>query len=514
MQSASVVVGGEPSLSYHQFGFGASEATLLIFTPKIIPDQVLRPYQYNFNNKVISDVLETREQRMAMPGAVPATQDMRTAILPKSMGMLLDTQQFNSQYSFVLIIDTIASNRPGIAAIPGPNRRQIITGFFTAMEPPFTMGGFGMTPVYNMNAVMVFTHSTQMMMQDRITSYGGATKILSVNQDVDTIPQTLAQLTPEDPYILTPENLRDSMKFVSQSQTISTPGKSSIAAQGGRSAVVASTVKQPKYQLDDIVQTIDDSINLAAGEGVPRSAHGMCAMEDPGQNFLNAFDMNAASSYTMMPAMGLDTTCPMSLGELCQRYPNIKAVPYQIPATSQWEVRAQTMATRSTIMSSMIVASLNTICVQCNICDIVFRYNSWLGENQKGKWHVNTMHTVLPAEANNQAACLNAFRHMMETSLFPTLYALNGHFDMQVTFSLSGDNLVDFRYLDDIPETGYYETCNRLGGMISPIVGGLQDLQDNAVELNGLLNAVSMEAFGTSAVNTPTLDQPIYNTPF
>ena len=65
-----------------QFSLGGGKrATLYVFTPSLIPQQILRSYKYDFNGNLVDDIIRGREimQRHKNCGVAPNGLGMNTA---------------------------------------------------------------------------------------------------------------------------------------------------------------------------------------------------------------------------------------------------------------------------------------------------------------------------------------------------------------------------------------------------------------------------------------------------
>ena len=500
MLNVESVVSNQSPINFSDFSFGQYQAVFLVFSPKIIPTQVLRPYQYNFNNAVVDDIIATTMQRGGNNFS-PVTGAMYEAIIPTPNGIPLNLSQYSEYWSGVLMIDTQQVSRPSLNAMPGPARRQICVGFFPGEPPinPVTM--YSSKPTSNPNAIFVITHSTMIMVGGRLNPILGNKPITTVTQDVDTVPQMLAQLTPVEPYLMTLDNLRTCATSIGNGEDVVLDGPAAVAANEKGATIIESRAKSPKQQLNDIMSCMSEAVSyIGAADDAPRSMMNARSLEDPSTNFVSTFDASVSSNnaYTRIASSGVDPSRPITVGELDLMYPGMLMTPYKIPQTSQWDVRDQMYTTRSTVMSSMVSATVGTAATNNNLTEIGFRYMSHGPGGARRLWEILKADTIIPATQETILNCVKMFQFELSNSLFPALLQLNGPFNLIVMYNQTGDCLVDLQFLDDASEgPGFIETCNRMGGLYNPLVGDQNLVINNAIQLNTLVNTAGMQLTNT-----------------
>lgn len=504
----------------NQVDLGKSQAKLYLFTPKIIPTQVLRPFKYNFSDELINDLndYESMARAVAPAGGGLTKSSINMAILPDTVGMPLDMNTFSNQWSFVLIID---DHGPFVGikhAVQTPATRIITTGYIVD-EPIHRPTMTSSNPSLNPNAILVFTH-TSILHQHNKMGQSGFGSLHSLSHNADLVSEINAQVANQDVYVMTPHDLRTAThmsmgEFGGKEFTGAYGGLSlSNSKQGEPCRKIQGSLNSPKHHLADIMHGADAALAATKGEYINSTVvDSVTADED--ETFRTKFQQCVTGSNSLLPRHGLNTDMPASLGELKALYPSLSVQPFEIPNQSTWGVTPQTMMAKKTVMSSLVSAALSSLIPGSGLANISFRYSSWVKTDQfssmnPGVWEVQGFGTLMESTAQNQMKALNVFKQVVETQLFPILLAFGGEFDLMAFVNITGETLIDLNYLDETSEMlgeGFYETTNRLGGINNPNTANAQILDQNAFELEKLVNIIGINNFGK---DSPT-DHTNYN---
>lgn len=480
-------------------------SVLYVFSPKHIPNQVIRPYTYNFNNALIEELTRDGNMREACGPRGTNRSNIQLAIMPESNGIPLNTRTFNEYWSFVMIIDKAPSTSYTTGSVPGPGQRFIATGYFIGEGPISNLSMYDTSPALNPNAIMAFTHTSLIYNNPRVINpmYGSQSPV-SVNTDMDNVSQLSGMMSNQDLYLLDPGNVRTYTQQMSPTERVQiTPGQGAVSGLGNASTPIPSRLKSPKHHLKEIVDTIDSALAAEAKATVSSTISDTGSYySDPHTTFLNNFDQKIQSTRKFNP-MGIQTEKPLSLGELDLMYPEMRFIPRITPNISQWEVRPQDIMSQSVTFSSMVASTINTLAMNSNLAEISFQYNSWESGGalscSEGTWRVLRA-GVLVGDDNAVVHAFETFKGFMTTDLFPILRAVGGEFEMQIQYDTASETLVDLHFLDDFrQETGFVEIPNRLAGLMTPIIGAINNAEHNAKELQCLLDNCSIKSFGEDA---------------
>ena len=499
-----------------------ASATLHLFSPKLMPAQVLRPYIYNFGQGFMNDILtyhDSLQMCVAPAGKGMYSDNINQAILPDTNGILLDTYTLSQQWSFVLILDDQPSNRGIRNAMPGPEIRIICMGY-TNTEPINPMTG-----TLNPNAVLIFTHTAVTYLNSNVGVMGSARKFQCSNNS-DFVGEMNAQLSREPLFIGTPGDISNNVSTLmgefGEPEVIGNYGDISLSNETADAPTrnVDTTMNSPKHQLGSIMAVMDGAIN-ATNEDWVRSSVLPSVPDNNAEYAHNWFKQNAPGSRGSIPKVGLDTSHPMTISQLNFHYPNIDVVPHKIPGQSTWSVSPQDQMTLRNQMSSMVAASVTSFLPGCCLSDIAFRYCSWskpdtFMPSSTGVWQIMDAHCLVTVAPNEYKRCIQDFQKICEMQLFPVLKSVHGEFDLMVYCNSGGEIVVDLIYLDDRhnlnPGEGFYETSARLGGLLNPMVVSQDNLNHNVTQLQCALDTVIANKLGPQAFKNQMgilEDQPV-----
>lgn len=487
---------GDTGNRMNSFRFGQHPAVLLIFSPKNRPPQVIRPNVYRFTDQVAQDIVDDRDRRILGFDQSTSTPSIDTAILPSGVGIPLDYNFINSRYTFMLIIDQCASMYPGKASVPGPARRLVATGVFDTEPIAHYVEGTSRSAAINPNAVMMFTHTDIVILHGSI-SPNSYDMIPSLSNCFDTIPSVTGMVANTELYVGSAVNAYNSVNLPTNTQEdlIYAPGASSVKVNDAGSSTIDVNEKTARQHMDSIINIIDSAVDANDPFAPKSTATNRLFTLPPLDGYKSTVEQMIHSMQSPKLFNGIDTTKPMTLGYLDRLYPNMYVMPIRQNPVSQWGLRDPVVASRNTIMSSMISTTVTAMASQCNLSSVVFRYDSSAGLNRTPSWQLfNSPTTLAPQNQNGIRSCFNAFKRALEGGLFKTLKAHNGDFSLYVYYDIGSGCLVDFQYKDDIPESpgSFIETAGCLSGMQSPVIGTYDILRNNGLQLHQLIDRVGM----------------------
>ena len=505
----------------NQIDLGKAQAKLYLFTPKVIPTQILRPFNYNFSDELVNDITgyESYARAVAPAGGGLSKSSINLAILPDAKGMPLNMSNFSNQWSFVLIIDE-ENKFAGIKhAMTGPQTRIIATGYVHGDEPLSRLYMNQSNPSLNPNALLVFTHTSILHKKNTMGSAGPGS-FTSLAHDTDLVSESNSFVAEKEVYVMTPHDLRTATNNTfgdnGEKETVGVYGSLSLSnpKQGEPCRKIQGALKSPKHHLADIMTGADAATAACQGDYINSTIVGGVAPEQ-GEMFRQRFQQSVSGSHGLLPKHGLNTDLPISLYELERLYPTLMVQPFEIPNQSTWGVTPQTMMAKKTVMSSMVSAALSSLIPGSGLSHLSFRYSSWIkpdafSTQQPGVWEVKGFGTLIEGNDRMQMQALTTFKQIVETQLFPTLLAFGGEFDLMAYVNITGETLIDLNYMDETSSQlgeGFYETTNRLGGITNPNTGNLDILNHNTYQLERLVNTLGLNQFGPSS----PMDRTNYN---
>ena len=529
MQDYNQLVANLYGMQAHLGDYVGPQATLFLFSPKILPTQVLRSYAYNLTPQFYDDVVGRAStlQEAVAPNGAGKKDSVVTSILPEDIGTLLNTYELSNTWSFVLTIDDNPINHGIRTAAPSASTRFIGSGYVAGLdnlgaEEPVNP----LTQTVNPRAVLVFTHATITYLHNEIGMRGGVRKY-SVSHDTDLITALTATMTASSDQLFlgTPGDIMGMIDTSDPNSMVGAYGPLAITSEyvddGAKN--VNSILKSPKHQLNTVMHSLDVALNRSEADFVKSSI--LPASPDVQSKVVrNTFTEELPNSNYSMPKQGIDTSRPITLSQLLRMFPNINIRPVKIPNQNNWGVTPQENMSLRNKMCSMVAATITSILPGCGLADISFRYNSWIKNDQfmavpSGIWEFyEPIHPLAQTTPDNLKKMVELFKMTLENELFPILRAVHGEFDLMVICNLTGEILLDLNYFDDqrntaSPEDGFYETNGRLGGLLNPMICKLETLNSNAGMLSTLADTAIVKRLGPSAFGDKkyTLeDEPVY----
>lgn len=500
-------------------------AILYLFTPTIMPGQMLRPYQYNFNDNLVDQIITAKEKMSCAvaPNGLGISSDLvNTAILPSANGIAINTSALQTQWSFVLITDTAPDPVMRRSAL-SPTTRVISTGYCS--DEPINLA----TKTPNPAAVLMFTKTNTTYVSPQADQFGIKNKITNAS-DLDVVSEINGAMANQDLFLATPQDIRSTVFNGCpgpDGHTIGAYGELCLnnVKQGESGKLISGEYKTPKIQLGAIMQALDRSIDYvsALNDGVSSNiGPSMCPnIEDMARQ---TFDQNVAGSRQSLPRSGLDTSKPISMQNLLYLFPNIDIIPCEVPMASAWDATPQDAITARNSMSSMLSASLSNLVPACGLSNIMFQYSSYatIGPaavtTSTGVWHINGYGMLVNTTPRAEEQAIVTFKNYFEMELVPILKCVRGDFDLLAYIDMMGYVLIDLVFRDDFltmkQHEGFYETSNRLGGFLNPMVADIGILNHNAVQLDTLVTDTITKKLSPGMGFHPIIETPNLGVPY
>ena len=511
---------GQDAFAWHD---QMKHAIMYVFSPNMVPTQVLRPYQYNFSGNFIDALSDTRENFRSIikqPEGTKLANDINKAIMPNPNGIPLDTQTISQQWSFVLIADSQSPSSNGRLQTASPVIRTITTGYCS--EEPINP----ITGTINPHAILMFTKTSVTTISPSIGPHGLQSKEIC-NNDISLVDDKVGMMTNQLLFSGTPRDLVKGFTYDRlNNNTISTPGDACLSniKDGDGSKMIDNLLSTPSMQLGDIVQAIGTGITTAETEVCgTTSALTPNAMSDPLDIAIDNFNLAVPGSDIVLMRGSLDTAHPMSMQQLCMFYPNMNVIKVPVPAINSWDSSPQDVQTKRNAMSSMLAASMSNLLAASGLASISFRYDSYAGMtgfglgDKNGIFHPLDFATIIQSNDNEQVRAVNLFELLFKRNLVPIVRTVGGEFTLMCHIDIVGHMLIDLLYRDEYglnPGEGWYETSGKLGGFTNPMIADQDTFNTNAQQLTALAHNVAGNhlagnpnfQFGSPLINSNTID--------
>ena len=493
-------------------------AMLYVFSPNMVPTQVLRPYCYNFTGNFVDALSQTRDNLrkvIRQPEGTKLADDIHKAILPDPIGVPLDTNLISQQWSFVLIADSQHPTMGARQQAASPVIRTISTGYCSEEPVNPTTG------TINHNAVLMFTKTSVTTISPMIGPQGMQTREIC-NNDIALIDDRIGMLTNQALFSGTPRDLVRGFSYDRLNrQQIMMPGDASLSnvKDGDGSKMISNNLSTPCIQLGDIAQAIESGIEVATTSATgTTSALTPDAMNDPIDVAIDNFNLAVPGSDVIMMRGSFDTSHPMTMQQLVMIFPNLDIFRVPVPAVNVWDSSPQNVQTKRNAMSSMLAASITNLLAASGLASIAFRYDSYAGMtgfglgDKNGVFYPKSWSSIVPSDDAAQMKSVDQFKMYFIYNLVPVVRAIGGEFILMCSIDIVGHILIDLIYRDEYglnPGEGWYETSGRLGGFTNPMVADMATFNTNAQQLTELAHNVSGSHLQT--LSSFGFNQPVIN---
>ena len=478
----------------------SNRATLLLFQNRFIPNQYRRPLQYRFGREFLNDMVETISKSANRPWSImdtymPQSFNAKAAILPNATGNLVDLRSMSDQWTFVLIIDEddgmgVFSGRNGVAS------RYMYSGW--VVDEPVSM-----TSTINMGAVLNFTR--YVCLNERPLSLGmyGVKKTVETQDNWEYANSSILQQTVRDGsalFDMTPGKLMDSVEvggFGSDNFQYS-PNPNSQITPSRFSAEFDPSLGNPTYQLSRIVDGFRTGLNSAK-----ESKDDLLVTQD--ETMFSAARNAMGTGAHNVSLLGVDPSQPMTIGTLNAKFPNLFVQVFRMPFDVTYNLTDSGSASKRNVFTSIVTSSLPSMMIDVGIMEVSFRYDSYdptfVGPSNlnPGAIELKNISMFYPTDEENKMRAWDKLVGTMKVCLFPVIRENAGHFSLMVNSSIASATLVNLSLYDEMPEGGFIESNNLLGGIGTDLVGDSNQYQHNACELVNAHYALSNFALGGPA---------------
>lgn len=491
-----------------------TRAVLYIFTPRQIPDYIVRGYRYVFNGDFYNKADEIVNRQMGQFNSelglrtrlLENSKELHQAITPDAFGNRFEGRHFGDFYTFLLIIDNASFEG---RYNPTPlNNRLLYGGYFTS-EPIANPTGSRL--IFNENCAMVFTHTTHLNMKNIYTNTG---TILAARPmyDLDVInPFESQQVSPERIYLSRPEDIVSNVLVSSDSSVqYVTPEHSCIAANP-EIVKVNTQLHNPKEQLNNIISgLIKTKVDYESGQlNSVGNIRGVMLEDDLTWNQSLQKNMGGAIPDRLV---GLDLRTQMFLGDLIRKYPVLNYTTNIINAP--WDLSDSPMLADASnpinIFSSLLMSSIPSILANFGISDAIFRYDSTdfnatiSSFNATPKCELFMLETFTPEESQQSIRLRwEGALKFLEENIFPIIINQVGNFSAMVKYSSAKECAVQLN-LPDFTSTindGVVMNNALFGGFQSPMLVNQGLHSDNTEEFSALSSLIQNSSSISSVIS-------------
>ena len=518
------------------------QATLLVYSQRIYDTNVLRPYIYDFSDKVVNKLMGAEDsltKAFARPD-IASDEDVAKCVKPAFEGTAINMDTYNAGWTFVLIVsqpeqyDALGMRATG-------SKVSIFSGNCIG-EPinPFTM--YSSTPTPNPECALII--QSRQIMSTGVNSgnaFGAFPKtVVQRNDDIIDPCLNMARMsnipglhTAPELYLMTPYNTLKNTEggTMNGDTTVSTAGEC-LLCNANRKPVQAA-IKTPGVHVKQIFEGLDNQVNEAPLSDIaPSGLAGIGVMSgvDDIESFRQGFEhkLSWMDCDGRVQTDGINVEGVTTIRDLMMVFGNnLKLQPFKIAPNSQYrdpqtgapvDVLPQTNVSPKVMYSGFIASAVSSIATDCGLSSIGFGYCSWSPETNnnldKHRFQVVEMGTCLACPppdatmaANQLKAAVMMFRKLFNENVAPFVIGSLGHFEVYVTYSNTSETMVDLKIMDNNVGSNYgvYEAPNRLSMLSTTVVGTENQFISNGQALHNLAtlvqgrtsaNAMGLTAFG------------------
>lgn len=480
--------------------------TLYLFKPQIIQDFTRRSHVYKFSDSNMSmqlfdnvtGALNGMPQTNITTLMLPSTE-AKSAVLPSATGDFVTLSKLSEYWKFLLIIDNEAGVTPMDTMMSSriPTRTMCF-GMVVGDEPVSSMFG-----KHNLNPFALYTiqHFTKLAM-NQAHGFNGTYIGMDVINDYNIVHPDIAETCNANM-----STLFDNRPHALSSSVIADPtmqgsfSNRPVAISGKKPLVVDTELSSPTHHLGTVVRGMVDSMTSVVGANNYSLNYGSAS-----DVIMDTFSSLTASGTVAPYFAGIDPTDTLTGSDLMSRYGDaMEVVVVNQNSTPSYDLSGDVAPTKRNVFTSVISGAMPFLMVTCGLSDISFRYNSSVRDPltaTKGIFTVQNIASINGSTDNNYLQrSWSSFEGYIRNTVFPIIQTNCGEFDLTVYSSVGGISLVDLKLLDEMPEGGFIETNNMLGGLNSQLIGDMGVVNSNSSELYSTLTNIA-SSVGTYGLNT------------
>lgn len=487
-------------------------AMLHLFTPVVKEDPIIRPFRFNVDPIFMDDLTSTikdvkHDASRSVSGIardrffLKGKESADRALMPSDNSYIFGRSNLNNQWQFVLEVN----NAPirGRHHTSNVKNKIIYTGYFIDDEPVSKRG------VLNPEATMVFTHLTQIDINDEIDR-GGYRNMIRPRLDLDILHPVMNDMDgvgrDERKYLLSPNQVLDVIddgddEDFDGGYDISNPSLATLDLKQ-RGVTEISMYNSPRQQLNRIVTGLaktvldqdDHSSGIRSGNSTIPLLRSRYDIRKTFRNYIGGDHIDRTS--------GPEYRKQISVQQLLKMYPSLDEN-LQIIDISDSAFDYNTLDEGQndllSIMSSYLKNAIPSVFADHGISDITFRYATsdprQIFINRNDRDPIIDVHDCQPVLnepfEDTQTRCRMALNHLQEF-VFSVVENICDDIEVLVDFKLGQDTLVQLQLRDHTEEINeeYVIHQGNLGGIISPQLGGIDEFENHNSALTDMINIV------------------------
>ena len=499
---------------------------LVLHSPQLIGQQVLRPIVYNFNDEVKNRVYDGSIKHgngAYFLSPRDGSEDVLRASMVATDGILLDTTPIEQNWTFMFIMK---GHNAAMQYVPGSNVTVAI-GYVYSENGDVPVSPYG---AINDNAILVFTHCLVGNSTADYGAAGGQVRLMAFGADATgcaisrTCGNPLYAATPKDMLQIglgigfdgspsTPEV----MAMKEQTYCLSNPTNGDLVGYK-----IGSNLRSPQEHLYSLTRAIGSGTSVSRGTPITTTPELGMPASIPTQLGVfhdNVMDNICASNY--MPSLGFNFNEPHTIGEIKMTFQAIVQV-CQLTDHPQFDVTMQSMVHPRITGSAFITSSVSAYLVKHGILEISFVWKGYtpdpfgIGNPNDQDFVCLTIGTALESDELSRRKIIAEFATYWRLYVVPMLTYLGNGSPCFCTATISTVNqtTVDLQFYDD-PSTmhdGWYTTSPNLAALFNPNVYDQKTFRSNAQQMALLTdvvgNRVAMETLPEQQNSVANLQTP------
>lgn len=473
----------------------------------------LRPYSYSFDENLLAKTAKIAELSRGMTanaGMMMTELDLRhnlaSNLMPSNTAPItLHASALSDRWRFILILTEngtpLGENTQFATGSASSALRRIYTGYFEGGEPLNPKSFSTNHKAFNPNAYMVITHKTKMGSTVDFTPFGRVESIkvpqsdsyfhgalakgIMTHHDGNRFGQVVHNMTPDN-CINSIEMADDGTHFENVSLSTEVQSDKDATRIPGFIEHTSANVKHVVTGLLQHQMTTKHRRNLSYfnNDSWYDQTGG-----DIGYDRLALGHHLGIGEEARTSDLDLDINRPMSLATLDAMVGGQLDIDCQgINRPQMYETVDQQEASHINRYSFLITSTVIPIITSLGLNEFSFRYGI---ENQFGqpvdRFDILGAAAMWPIPEQKRIELAEAAKHEITRTVLRTIYESMGDFRISVRANATGMTVVRL----DLMAQGKmakadFEMPSVLGGMVSPIIGDLPTMHNNAAELNRL----------------------------
>lgn len=473
----------------------ANSNVLFLFTKREIPDHTIRSLSYNFNQQLVSNMVDSINNKTNKPTFLDSVS-ANTAIVPSRKGVNIKTSLLSNNWSFLLISDNNLANGAQDNLLPSKflHMRFIYSGYCSE-EPILPHSMNFEKPITNDQCKLIITRKVIINKLNYQISQTGAHVKEDVIGDI-LVAKYNNNMVNESLYSLAPSDAIDSV----ESSNTTESGESMFTTITNEDSLevkdhikISSSFQSPKNHLKTIVNSIYDGIeDIAMSEnlGSFRDISDTFYANDVIYNNIRA-NLSYADDVEGMEGndlFGINSQTNIFLQSLMKSYnPEIYIIKNQ--PTTQMSIIPQHIVSIETIFSSLISSCVPSYIINTKLSSVSFWYDSHNDVFEPYHFDSN-----VSCSQQELLVKWNSFTYLFKKELVPILRDNGGEFNVLINCTTNASTYVKLNFYDNGKVFGvddYYEHSNIPGGLCTNMIGGASTLSNNGSLLYNMASNIS-----------------------